>query len=468
MRKKTLQHPAPAQGATSKLQQQLTEFIPLEVAGSVALLTATLVALFWANSGWAESYHNLWAMKLGVTIGNFQFTLSLLHWINDGLMALFFFVVGLEIKRELLVGELSSLRKALLPMMAALGGMLAPALIFLAFNVSRGHSRGWGVPMATDIAFALGMLALLGKRVPTSLKIFLTALAIVDDIGAILVIGIFYTSQILWGWLGVAAFLLVVLVILNLAKVYSPLPYLLIGLGVWFAVLVSGLHATVAGVLIALTIPARANLMPGALVAWGRQLLDTIEALDVPGAHVLESDEQQTVARELQKSAQQIQAPLQRLDYTLHPISTFFIIPLFALANAGVTLPQNDLFTLLLQPISLGIIFGLILGKQIGITLFAFLAVKLGWADLPEDVSWKQLYGVTWLGGIGFTMSLFISSLAFSDPLLLAEAKLSILVASLLAGLGGFLFIYFTSQTKAELAYRENKSKSTNRGGRML
>ena len=429
----------------AKLRQSISEFVPLEVAGSLVLLAATIFALLWANSPWADIYEKLWHTDIGISIGAFHLDQSLLHWINDGLMALFFFVVGLEIKRELLVGELSSLRKALLPMMGALGGMIAPALIYVALNARGSHANGWGIPMATDIAFAVGVLALLGSRIPSSLKIFLTALAIVDDIGAILVIALFYTSQIFWGWLGLAALLLVVLVGFNLARIQAPLPYALVGLVIWFAVLASGIHATVAGVLIALTIPAQAQLAPLAFVEWGRKLLDTIEALEVPGAHVLESDDQQLVGRALQRSAQEIQAPLQRLNYALHPLTTFVIIPLFALANAGVTLPPENVFVLLWQPVTLGVALGLVVGKQVGITLFAWLAVKLGWADLPKGVAWRQLYGVSWLGGIGFTMSLFISGLAFSDPEPLAQAKLAILIASLVAGVVGFLFIYLTN-----------------------
>lgn len=435
-----------ARAHLAQLRQTLSEFVPLEVAGSLVLLAATLIALFWANSPWAATYERLWHLDIGLHIGEFHFDQSLLHWVNDGLMALFFFVVGLEIKRELLVGELSSLRKALLPMMGALGGMVMPALLYAALNRSGPYLHGWGIPMATDIAFAVGVLALLGSRVPPSLKIFLTALAIVDDIGAILVIAFFYTSQIFWGWLGLAALLLVVLVGFNLARIQSPLPYAFIGAVIWFAVLVSGIHATVAGVLIALTIPAKAKLEPLAFVQWGRKLLDTIETLEVPGAHVLESDDQQVVARSLQRSAQEIQAPLQRLNYALHPLTTFGIIPLFALANAGVTLPPENVFVLLWQPVSLGVVVGLVLGKQLGITLFAWLAVKLGWADLPEAVSWPQLYGVSWLGGIGFTMSLFISGLAFREPEPLAHAKLAILIASLVAGVVGFLFIYLVNR----------------------
>ena len=300
--------------------------------------------------------------------------------------------------------------------------------------------------MATDLAFALGVLALLGNRIPVSLKVFLTALAIADDIGAVLVIAIFFSEQILWNWLGVAAILLIIMALFGIGGIQNLALYVLFGFGVWYAIFQSGVHSTIAGVLIALVIPASARRQPLEFVTWSRKKLEEIELLDVPGAHVLESDDQQLIARTLQKAAHDVQAPLQRLEFSLHPVTIFLILPLFAFANAGIRLVDNDMGELLLSPVSLGIILGLVIGKQFGITAFSYLAVKLRLAWLPAGVSWKQLYGVSILGGIGFTMSLFIADLAFeNNALLLEEAKAAILVASLITGIWGALFLFLTT-----------------------
>ena len=399
------------------------------------------MALVLANSPLAESYFAFWELELGFSLGSAEFSESLLHWINDGLMAFFFFVVGLEIKREFLVGELSSVRQAILPIMAAVGGMVVPAAIYLLVLGGREGANGWGIPMATDIAFALGVLALLGSRIPNTLKIFLTALAIADDIGAVLVIAFFYTSEIAWIWLGIAAIFFVVLTFCALIRVQAGFIYILLALGVWVAFLESGIHATIAGVLIALVIPAKSRAHPVEFVAWGHERLNEIERINVPDAHVLETDDQQAIARALQVAARSTQAPLQRLMHDLHPLTTFIVLPLFALANAGISFEGVQIGDIALQPVSFGVFLGLVLGKQIGITLFSFLTVRLGLADLPPRVEWPELYGAAWLGGIGFTMSLFVSSLAFDDPLLLAEAKLAILVASVVSGVVGYLIL---------------------------
>ena len=429
----------------NRAQEDFHRFLALEVSGGVVLLVAAIIALIAANSPLADSYARLWEIPISINIGDWHISEPLIGWIDDGLMALFFFVVGLEIKREVLVGELSSARKAALPIIAAIGGMLAPALIYILFNRGTSGAAGWGIPMATDIAFALGVLALLGSAVPVGLKVFLTALAIADDIGAIIVIAMFYTEQIHWGWLGAGLLLLLCLVALNLLKVDSPVPYAIVATVIWFCFLHSGIHATIAGVLVALTIPATAKTQPLAFVEWTRGKLDRIVGCNVPGAHVLEDAEQQYLALEIRSEALHVAAPLQRLEHGLQPFTTYLILPLFALANAGVTLTGYNLADLLIQPVTLGIFFGLIAGKALGIFSLTWIAIKLKLADLPPNVNWSHIAGAGILGGIGFTMSLFVSNLAFTDPYLLAEAKFAILVTSLVAGALGFAFLKVVS-----------------------
>jgi NhaA family Na+:H+ antiporter len=294
--------------------------------------------------------------------------------------------------------------------------------------------------MATDIAFALGVLALLGSRVPPGLKVFLTALAIADDIGAVLVIALFYTSGIAWGWLGMGAALLVLLMVFNYLHVESPLPYFIVGSVVWFAFLHSGVHATIAGIAVAFTIPSRARKEPAQFVEWAREKLQEIADIDIPGEHVLQTDEQQLCAMEIQSEARFVQAPLQRMMYGLHPVTTYIALPLFALANAGVVLSgegMGEAFT----PVSIGVAAGLLLGKQLGITTFAWVLVRSGLAKLPSGVGWRHIYGAAWLGAIGFTMSLFVANLAFADQAMLGQAKLAVLATSLVAGIGGYLVL---------------------------
>jgi NhaA family Na+:H+ antiporter len=429
-----------------RVRTGFAEFLHLQASGSIVLLVATIMALLWANSAWAEAYFTLLETEIGVQVGEFHLAESAVDWINDVLMVLFFLVVGLEIKREFIVGELSAPRKAVLPVTAAVGGMVVPAVLYAFINAGQAGADGWGIPMATDIAFALGVLALLGSRIPASLKIFLTALAIADDIGAVLVIAVFFSDQILWNWLAVAALFLIIMTLFSVGGVQNLTIYILLGIGVWYAIFQSGVHSTLAGVLIALVIPARSRRQPLDFVTWSRKRLEEIEQLDVPGAHVLESDDQQLLARTLQQAAHDVQAPLQRLLFSLHPVTTFLVLPLFAFANAGIRLVDNDMLELLLSPVSMGIILGLVIGKQVGITLFAYLAVKLRLARLPAGVAWKQVYGVSILGGIGFTMSLFIADLAFeTNEILLEEAKAAILVASLIAGVWGALYLYLTN-----------------------
>ena len=427
-----------------KIVRPFQAFADRASSSGILLIAAAIAALAWANSPWGESYTGLWATKLSIGLGSFSIEEDLTHWINDGLMAVFFLVVGLEIKREILVGELSSPRRAALPLAAALGGAVLPALIYVVITFGTEGVSGWGIPMATDIAFALGVLALLGKRAPLGLKVFLTALAIVDDIVAVMVIALFYTSNVSWGALAVGAAFLIALVAANLAGVGKPLPYALLGIGLWLCFLQSGVHATIAGVLMAMTVPASSFIDTGEFLNRSRVLLDRFEQAGERGDAVLCNEERQGTLHALNSANEDVEPPLQELEHTLHPWVVFVIMPLFALANAGVVLGE-DFASTLLNPVSLGIVAGLLLGKQFGITLFAWLAVKSGISEMPGGVTWLHIYGAAWLAGIGFTMSLFISDLAFADSPLLDIAKLGILTASLIAGVAGWSIIRRTS-----------------------
>ena len=418
------------------------EFIHAETAGGVILLLFTVAAVLWANSPWEHAYTELWETPLTIGVGNLSLSMPLELWINDGLMTIFFFVVGLEIKREVLVGELASPRQAMLPISAALGGMLVPAVIYFAINAGGPGQSGWGVPIATDIAFVLGVLALLGSRVPTSLKVFLTALAIVDDLGAVLVIALFYSAAISWMSLTINAGILGLLIGANRLRIRSPLVYGLLGIGLWLAFLYSGVHPTIAGVLLAMTIPARTRIDADELLSKGRYILKEFERADENGnsGGVLRNKRQQDALQKLVATSRSAETPLQRLEHSLHPWVAFAIMPVFALANAGVAL-HSGVTTALTHTVALGIIAGLVAGKQLGITLAAWLVVGSGLATLPSDVTWRQIYGAGWLAGIGFTMSLFISGLAFAGTELLPEAKMGIMAASIIAGIGGWLIL---------------------------
>lgn len=437
-----------------RLRVMFQQFTRIQASSGILLLAATLLALVWANSGWAQSYFDLWETYLSILVGNLELSETLVHWVNDGLMVIFFFVVGLEIKREVLVGELATPRRAALPLIAAVGGMAVPALIYTAFNYGGRGEAGWGIPMATDIAFVLGILAVFGNRIPVSLKVFFTALAIADDLGAVLVIALFYSGEIAVTALVVAAVLLVALIVLNRGHVRHPLPYAILGIGLWLAFLQSGIHPTIAGVLLALTIPARAAAPTRAYVAQCTAALGGIGAEDEHGRG---GRRQQAAAQTLEAIAERIQSPLQRLERTLNPWIAYLIVPVFALANAGVGL-GGDLVEVLLDPISLGIIFGLVVGKSLGITFFTWLAVRSGLADLPFGVSWQQLFATSWLAGIGFTMSLFIASSAFEQPAVLALAKTDILLASLLAAVIGVVLVLVTSPSSEGVSALETEA----------
>lgn len=424
------------------------DFVRIESSGGIILLICAIIALLLANSSLAEAYFHFWEMDFSIGFGENAVSLPLIEWINDGLMVIFFFVVGLEIKRQLTTGELSRPRRAIMPLAAALGGMLVPAAIYLILNAGGPGEPGWGIPMATDIAFTLGILALLGSRAPLSLKIFFTALAIADDLGAILVLAIFYSSDIQWISLLIAAVILLVLIGLNRARVYSPLPYAVLGVGLWFAFIQSGIHPTIAGVLLAATIPTWGAPDTRALLA---QCISVLDEFEVPEA--TSANRAQAAAQTLETVADRMQSPAQRLEHLLLPWSTYLILPLFALANAGVTIEFNQS---LLSMVSVGVFLGLVLGKAIGITLFAWVAVKLKLADLPSSVDFRQLFSASWLAGIGFTMSLFIAGNAFRNaPDLLDQSKAGILIASFVAGVIGFVLTYLTTQTHAETSHVE-------------
>lgn len=419
------------------------EFMHQSAAGGVVLMLATVVALILANSPLRQGYDDLLHTYIGITAGSSSLKLSLLHWINDGLMALFFLLVGLEIKREVIVGELSDMRVALLPIVAAIGGAVVPALIYVALNLGGGGVRGWAIPMATDIAFTLGVVALLGRRVPLSLKIFLTAVAIADDLIAVLVIAFFYTSQVNFAALGFAFGILALLMVCNFLGVRRLLVYLSLGLVVWVAFLQSGVHATIAGVLVALTIPARIRINPALFAAQVGALLEHFDRncrpQDQTGPMITDERQQSTIA-ELEELCEGVQSPLQRLENALHVPVAFVVVPIFALANAGVALSMNGLSGDGGR-VAWGIVAGLVLGKPIGLLAASFLVIKSGAASLPQGVTWRHMAGGAVLCGIGFTMSLFVASLGFGESPLLQAAKTGILIASIVAGVVGYALL---------------------------
>ena len=429
-----------SQTPISQLMRPVQRFMHEEASSGIVLFVAAVVALAWANSPWSDAYKDLFEMHVSIGFGSWALDETLHHWIDDGLMAVFFFVVGLEIKRAIVVGELRSVRRAALPIFAALGGMIVPALIYVAFNAGGEGSRGWGIPMATDIAFSLGVLSLLRTRAPLPLKIFLTAFAIIDDLGAVIVIAVFYTGDIVWGNLGIGAVFLAALVLVGRLGIRHPLVYALFGVAVWLAFLHSGVHATVAGVLVAATIPIRVRVAPSGFLARSRDLLLVFERSGEYGNEDETSSEQKAILKEMEDTAQEMQSPLQRFETALHPWVAFVIMPLFALSNAGVRI-EGDFLAALTHPVALGIILGLLVGKQVGVTAFSLVVVRLGLAELPSGVTWSQFYGVAILGGIGFTMSLFIANLAFTSDLLNTEAKMGILLGSAIAGVMGYLVL---------------------------
>jgi NhaA family Na+:H+ antiporter len=416
-------------------------FVRLESFSGILLLACALAALAWANSRWGGAYHHLKEFPLGLSLGGIPMILPFEKLVNDGLMAFFFLLVGLEIKREMLAGELASFRRALFPAVAALGGMLIPAGIFIAFNQGEPGAKGWGIPMATDIAFALGVLQLLGRRVPLSLKVFLVALAILDDIGAILVIALFYTSHLSYPSLFLAGAFLAGLLFLNRSGVKHPLPYMLGGFFLWIALFHSGVHATLAGVALAFFIPTKTLLTDEQFLPRAQNILQRFRAAEHRIHPGVLNDERVSAIHEMEAACEGVEPMAQRLEARLHPWVSYGILPLFALLNAGVTLSLPTVHVLR-EPLGLGILVGLCLGKPIGIVFFSRLAVWMKMASLPPGTDWKQITGAGILGGIGFTMSIFIAHLGLA-PQLLDGAKLAILCASLAAGFAGFAFLWF-------------------------
>lgn len=427
------------------LASPFVRFAKMEAAGGVLLLATTLAALVWANSPWDQSYYALWSGHFSVGAGRFVLTETRLQWIDDGLMSIFFFLVGLEIKREVLIGELSSFKLAAFPLISAIGGTIVPALFYVALNHTGQARRGWGIPMATDIAFALGVLVVLGRRVPTSLKVFVTALAIVDDILSIVVIAVFYTHEIHWLSLAIGFGGIVVSALANRLGIRKPAIYGLIGLGVWCAVLESGVHATLAGVLLALTIPARTYIDREQFLKRSRWLIDRFEQAR-PG-----SFEEQSALHSLEAQCELIESPLHRIEHRLQPWVGFVVMPLFAFANAGVRI-VGHVAEAARHPVTWGVLLGLLLGKPIGISLFAWLSTKFRLAARPAETTWWQVVGASVLCGIGFTMSLFIATLAFGEGYLLNMAKIGTLTASAVASIcGASLLLSRREQVRGDL-----------------
>jgi NhaA family Na+:H+ antiporter len=426
--------PAARKPAIDFLTAPFRRFARIEASGGILLLLCTAIALGWANSPWAESYHNLWEAKFTIGAGIFSLTQSYHHWINDGLMSIFFFLMGLEIKREVLAGELSSLKSAAFPFLAALGGSFIPAAVYLLLAGGSDVWRGWAIPMATDIAFALGVLALLGDGIPAVVKIFVTALAIVDDIFGVLVIALFYTVGISWLSLALGLLGLAISCAANYLGVRKPIVYGIIGALVWFAVLKSGVHATIAGVLMAFTIPASSPTNRSAFVRSSRSLLHRIEAAEE------HSTEEHDAFHELESQSACMQSPLHRIEHSIQPWISFVIMPLFALANAGVHI-GGSFSEILTSRAMLAVALGLLLGKPLGITAFAWFGTKLRLATRPPQVNWRHIFGASCLCGIGFTMSLFIAGLAFGKSGLLELAKIGILTGSILAGIAGAVIL---------------------------
>jgi NhaA family Na+:H+ antiporter len=414
-------------------------FLRRQSSSGILLFAAALIAIIWSNSSYADLYFTIWEHEL--TLGHELFRVSepLKIWVNDGLMAVFFFVVGLEIKREVLAGELSSIKEMVLPLSAAIGGMLFPALIFILIVGNTEMSKGWGIPMATDIAFSLGVLSLLGKKVPIVLKVFLTALAIVDDIGAILVIAIFYSGEIQWEYLQVASGLFMLLLLFNYFNLRSVLLYILVGVFIWFCFLKSGIHPTVAGVLVALTIPARRNIKMQDFIEKIKSSLLKFKNAKWPASRVLLGKEQILAVDNIVESAKKVQSPLQSLENSLSNFTANLVMPIFALANASIVISGSEIN--LLQSVTLSAGLGLLIGKVLGISLFSWISVKLGLAKLPIGVSWSQIIGVGFLAGIGFTMSLFITNLAFDEVEMINASKIGIILGSVIAAIIGFVIL---------------------------
>lgn len=443
------------------IRNPFLRFFQIEASGGIVLLIFTIIALIWANSIYGETYLHLWEEHLTFGLGRFVISQTVLHWINDGLMAVFFFVVGLEIKREMVAGELSSFKQAALPITAAIGGMVIPALLFVLLNEDQNTNQGWGVPMATDIAFSLGILSLLGSRVPLSLKVFLVAFAIVDDLGAILVIAVFYSSDLHLNYLIYGLLIYLLLIIFNLNRLrYIPL-YIIPGLIIWFFFLKSGIHPTIAGVLVAFSVPASRKIRFQKFYDGMNESLNDFYCNSKKGQIALSRDQLEAIDN-MEYHIMNVQSPLQMLEHSLHGFVTYFIMPLFALTNAGVIF-QNVGVGEIFSSLSLQIEMSLILGKVLGIFAFSWLSVKLGLAVLPNNTKWIHILSLGFLGGIGFTMSLFIANLAFAGGVSLNPAKIGILTGSLIAGIIGYFLLRATLPAPLLSLSEHNNEEDTKR-----
>jgi len=424
------------------------KFVKIESFSGILLMFATLLALVWANSPYGDSYRELWQYDLGIVTETFEFKKPLILWINDGLMAIFFLLIGLEIKRELLIGELNTPKKIAFPLVGALGGMLVPVIFFLVLNQNPETTKGWGIPMATDIAFSLAILNVLGKRVPLSLKIFLTAFAIVDDIGAVLVIAIFYSGNINITLLLIALAMLAILYFLSYKGIYSKFIMFFFGIVIWFLFLKSGIHPTIAGILLAFSVPIRQKIDTSKFLVELENVYNNIKTASVLKKPIL-SHEQIGHVDNLNDWSAKFQSPLQHLEHSLHGWVAYFIIPIFALANAGVLISGSDNLDTALV---INIIICLVLGKGIGITSIVFIAQNLKWIEVPSDINFKQIIGVAFLAGIGFTMAIFIASLAFvSTPEFIDSAKIGILIGSFISAIIGYVILRIGSNKEQKI-----------------
>ena len=438
---------APWEETFEKFIGPLEEFIHRQTTSGLLLMSSAILALILANGPLAEDYLHILHTPISVGVANWEVKMSLHHWINDGLMALFFFVVGLELKREILVGELAKIRNAILPIAAAIGGMVVPALIYFLMNPEGDAARGWGIPMATDIAFAVGALALLASRVPKALITFLIALAIVDDLGAVLVIALFYTETIVITPLLIAGALFVLLLSFNMLGIRKTLPYFTVAVMLWYALLLSGVHPTLAGILGAMSVPAMPKYDPKLFSKHVKTLMQEFDVSHHPGQSIMANDALRAVVQNLENSVISVGVPLKRLERTWHSPVAYLIIPIFALANAGIPLQFGSLMETMTHPVMLGVSLGLIVGKFIGIAGISWVVLKLGIAELPKDTRFTQIAGVSLLAGIGFTMSIFVAQLGFgTNHELLLMAKTGILGASLVAGITGYIWLYLVSK----------------------
>lgn len=419
-------------------------FFNKEVVGSVLLLLASVSAVIVANSVFSKTYENWLHLDIAFSVGGYGFSNSLLHWVNDGLMALFFFTVGLEIKREILVGELASTKKALLPIFAAAGGMLVPGMIYTVFNYGKPGMSGWGIPVATDIAFSLGAIAILGRKLPMGLRIFLSAFAIADDLGAVIIIAVFYTKVFVAPYLIASVVCVLVLIVANLLWVRWLPFYMVMGIVTWVCVMGSGIHATVAGVVVAMLVPARGKYNVARFVKKMQQIIANMQTNPHTDGHwssIFTKPEHLNSVHALESACHNVATPLQRLEHALHPWVIFVILPIFAFCNAGLSLQDMPVASAAVHPVTLGCLLGLFIGKPVGISLASYFAVRTGVATLPANVQWTHIIGAGMLGGIGFTMSLFISGLSFMDVQLLNYSKLGVLLGSILSASAGLLFL---------------------------